>query len=194
MTIEKVRERGFRKNMYGWIGKTRNNKTSERGSGTDTAEYFKYSIKSMGGIPYKDVQSKNLFEKDGRYYYVLSIGVGQSSWAPYPFIENLEPIHLIMTRDIDSRSGDVWCMTISAEKRIVLSEEYLQLGDAENNIEIKKQKRKGAGEYYSLSLKNIKKITRKKEPDYKFDLNAVSSEAQSVDAIIKTIFEDVNDE
>lgn len=90
--------------FYGWIGKTKKHIKQARNNGTITAKYIKYYLQELGAGPANitGVQTKNLYNRDDKYYYILSIGEKGDSWAPYPFIDNLnKPVYFILSKDIN---------------------------------------------------------------------------------------------
>lgn len=57
--------------FYGWIGRTKKHIKQSRNNGTTTAKYIKYYLRELGAEPANitGVQTKNLYEMDGKYYY-----------------------------------------------------------------------------------------------------------------------------
>lgn len=86
--------------FYGWIGKTKKHVKQPGNSGTKTAKSIMGCLEKLGArLAYiTGVQTKNLYEMNGKYYYILSIGKG-TTWAPYPFIDELEPLYFILSKD-----------------------------------------------------------------------------------------------
>ena len=169
---------------YGWIMKAGDSKiriSKNRGTGTKTGEYFGYFFtKEAGVMKSEKIRSKNLYEKGDQFYYILSIGKGKSTWAPYPFITELENLTLILTQDSDEGKGNVWVIKKDGEKKKIESDQSYFF----NGIELKKQSRDDAGDYYSLSLNQVKNIKKKngegQEPDFSFDNSKEGSRISDV--------------
>lgn len=130
--------------FYGWIGKLKNyTLNGGRGAGTDTSKYIKYYAEQIGATiadDLKDVRTKNLLMYEGKYYYVLSIGKGRPAWAPYPFIDNLENVYFILTRDGNEEGeGTLWHFKYDKE-----------------NMKLTRNERKNGGDYYALPLNKVK--------------------------------------
>ncbi len=140
--------------LYGWIGKNNSKKIGQRDSGTDTASYIKFFANQIGAevANIEDVYSKNLLKKGNKYYYVLSISNGKSSWAPYPFIDKLESEDSFMLLTIDGvnkSEGTIYKVNLSEVKK----------------LNLKLVKRNNARNYYSLPLSKVKEATPT-EKDY----------------------------
>lgn len=142
--------------FYGWIGKNNSKKIGKRDNGTDTASYIKYFANQIGASAANitEINSKNLLEKNGRYYYILSISNGKSSWAPYPFIDKLakKESYMLLTIDgVNKGEGTIFKLELSDEK---LEELGLSL-----------VKRDDAGDYYYLPLSKVNEI-KSEEKEY----------------------------
>ena len=168
---------------YGWIKKVNTKKTNMRGSGTKTADYFKYYFEQNGLKKNEKHRSKNLYSSENGNFYILSIGSGKTMWAPYPFIKDINNLCLVLTRDTGECTGDVWIVELDDVK------------DLENSIsicgvELSLTPRENAGAYYSLSMKALKEIRKNENKlevaDYSFNLNANNDENR-IENIVRNI-------
>ena len=59
---------------------------------------------------------------DNKYFYVLSIGVDQKTWAPYLFIDKLSKVYLLLTQngimEREGKDGCNWSMSTLLRKTI----------------------------------------------------------------------------
>jgi len=162
----------MKNNSYGWIGKMDINTAPNRRKGTKTAGYLLYYFKKNGAVTQTEIRSKNLVWKERVPYYILSIGEGETSWAPYLFIEkfnDLREFHFVLTQDTGESKGILWDVEISEIE--ILSEESLRLGNRRNRITLRKQKRKQAGDYYRLSMAQVKELMGPEEKGIEFTLD-----------------------
>lgn len=167
--------------FYGWLGQGKNKTTSIRGSGTNTASYFKYYLTQLGAKQDTEIRSKNLFVmEDGRKYYILSISKGRPTWASSTFIENSKngQMHLILTQDTGESSGRVWDFPINVIK---LTDEAITLEQNGESYIFNRQGRRGAGDYYALSVSKVNDMCRK---CIEFDRN---DETKSIEKVLREI-------
>lgn len=165
---------------YGWISKDKSGSISKRTSGTDTdtGSYFMQYLKDSGLIKSIKHRSKNLLVKDdNKYYYVLSIGKNKTTWAPYPFIDEIEDLTFILTQDTENEKGNVWIIRKTEGERGYL-----------NGIPLKHNQRDNGGNYYSLNKNQIKGLRNngnKDDPDFTFDKNQIKTIKKIVEEILK---------
>ncbi len=171
---------------YGWLSKIKNTTGNRRDSGTDTGKYFRFYFEKYAKRS-DNFRSKNLFVDNDRYFYVLCIGKGKTTWAPYPFITQIENLTLILTQDEADGKGKIWI--VENNDNVVSKDSGFPETYKLNGIEIKKQTRDNAGDYYSLSLRQIKTMRKKinsDEPDYYFDTSETSGTG-SIEQIVSKI-------
>ncbi len=85
-----------------------------------------------------------------------------------------------MTQDSDEGKGNVWVIKKDGEKKKIESDQSYFF----NGIELKKQSRDDAGDYYSLSLNQVKNIKKEngegQGPDFSFDNSKEGSRISDV--------------
>jgi hypothetical protein len=179
--------------QYGWIGNLENKNLSSRGSGTKTAEFFKKCAISLGAVSYSDkIRSKNLLMKDDKIFYLLSIGIGKPGWAPYPFIGEIKRGFFILTIDDEDGKGKVWSFGYETE---VINEKCKLISmETGKFVELKLNDRKEGGNYYSLSLSNVKILTGKDNGNYQYDFKAAEGSNEHPCTILKNIFDKSGEE
>lgn len=139
---------------YGWLGRLnkKNSINVQRGSGTDTSGLIIWHLKNYKAKRHTEngIRSKNLVEKDGKVYYILSIASGRTTWALSPFIEQLKNGYAVLTQDITSAASD--------ERQVNLWViPFKNIQDLLQNTEI--TRRKGESyDYYSVSTKILENI------------------------------------
>lgn len=179
--------------MYGWIGNDSKNSIDKRGSGTDTANYFKYYLRKKGCKNPEKVGARNLLIKNNKYYYVLSIGIDHTQWAPSAFIENSYPLCLILTMDTGKNHCKVWVIDLTEDMvSNNIKEEELVI----DVITLKKRQGTSAGDYYTLTIKQVEKYfdgREKKESEYNGVVvnvrNGTEDNAMSIKELIDKIVE-----
>ena len=174
-------------NEYGWIGKTNSNMLSARRTGTRTAGYFLHYFKQKGAIPYagNEIRSKNLVQKNGIPYYILSIGVGEAAWAPYLFIGKLDKFHFILTQDTEELQGTLWDVKVTETKVTDDRREIILKTENGNQVNLRKQERKDAGDYYRLSIGQVEILMG-------YDGKTVEFSLDNMEKIINELLEEGN--
>ena len=175
---------------YGWIKKSKYKKTKIRSNITKTGEYFCAYFKGEKAEKYTDIRAKNLYSKCDKIYYILSIGRGKTMWAPYPFIKDInqkKQLCMVLTVDTDDNTGEVWILDFKPGDISDGNNDCLSL----SGVEIKKNIRRDAGDYYSLSRNKVIEIREKqgknKEADYHFEMNNTSDNEKSIKRIVEKI-------
>lgn len=169
--------------MYGWIGKVSNKTVGKSRRRTNTADYFKHYLGDEVHSEKLKNGSRNLFKIHNTYYYVLSIGKGKKEWAPYPYIERLRPLCLILTQDkvndnSNENKGNVWIVRIDDIENNHNNHGELII----NGVELKKQSGINDSDYYSLSLNQVTMMRGNNDkPDYEFE------DIDSIEEIVKKI-------
>jgi len=173
---------------FGWVVKSENKMIAGKGSGTRTAKYFKgyFNLCGVKGRP-AEIQSRNLLEDGNAFYYILSVGRGKTTWVPYPFIIALgvknKPLKFVLTKDTGDGKGEVWVAKINAIRGDGENNERITLISDVAEVVVTKQKRNGAGAYYTLSTSQVKTLTGLDTATYQFDINV----SEKSDAYIKKI-------